>query len=126
MQRDGFSCVACGDDSSTLHVHHVRYSGELWEVEDIDLQTLCEPCHEALGEHSRGGIYYAWDEIDPGDWRVFAVFEKCSVCGNSEDASHSGVIVFRCGHLIWLSLERPNMSVQWQQTVNGFPAFCLG
>lgn len=46
LQRDDFTCVKCGDNSSTLHVHHLRYSGEVWEVDDSDLQTLCDSCHE--------------------------------------------------------------------------------
>ncbi len=125
MERDGFSCVACGDESKTLSVHHLRYRGLPWDADDADLQTLCEPCHKALGKHSMGGVYYAWDEIGPDDWRVLAVFERCPVCGDSEDASHSGVIVFGCGHSVWWPSERPGMRVQWQQTFDGFPAFCL-
>lgn len=48
FQRDGFACVACGDKSSTLHVHHWYYERgkDPWEAPDGDLETLCESCHE--------------------------------------------------------------------------------
>lgn len=48
FQRDGFSCVCCCDDSSTLHVHHKVYlhGKEPWEYPIHFLVTLCEQCHE--------------------------------------------------------------------------------
>ena len=49
LQRDDFSCQSCGDQESTLNVHHCYYStGKLpWEYPDPSLVTLCESCHEA-------------------------------------------------------------------------------
>lgn len=54
MQRDNFSCQSCGDDQSTLNVHHFEYHGEPWEVENKLLITLCESCHSWEGDN-RGG-----------------------------------------------------------------------
>lgn len=50
MQRDGFKCVSCGDDSETLHVHHCYYvSGRSpWDYESETLITLCVGCHETI------------------------------------------------------------------------------
>lgn len=62
MQRDDWACVACGNNTSTLHAHHIRYMGELWEAPLSELQTLCESCHEYLGAHPKGGIY--WETHD--------------------------------------------------------------
>jgi hypothetical protein len=48
MQRDEFRCARCGDSETELNVHHRRYPPRgvpLWEVDDVDLVTLCEPCH---------------------------------------------------------------------------------
>jgi hypothetical protein len=46
LQRDGWRCVECSSARKTLHVDHRRYSrGAPWEVDDADLQTLCEGCH---------------------------------------------------------------------------------
>ena len=50
MNRDGFACVRCHKDFETLHVHHLKYSGEPWEADNKDLMTLCESCHES--EHT--------------------------------------------------------------------------
>lgn len=45
LNRDEFTCQHCGDTETTLHVHHLSYSGEPWETEDNLLITLCEVCH---------------------------------------------------------------------------------
>lgn len=45
MERDGWKCLKCLDEKSTLHVHHLSYSGEPWEAPDDQLVTLCEHCH---------------------------------------------------------------------------------
>lgn len=49
--RDNFSCVRCGDDAKTLHVHHRSYlrGKKPWEYPDEFLETLCETCHEDVG-----------------------------------------------------------------------------
>lgn len=62
LERDGWSCCACDDTESTLHVHHKKYDGEPWEVPDDWLQTLCESCHEILGPHPRAGVFWFKDE----------------------------------------------------------------
>ncbi|WP_233869563.1 HNH endonuclease [Paraburkholderia adhaesiva] len=50
MRRDNFTCVECGDDASTLNVHHVRYLRDVppWAYPPWLLVTLCESCHEAI------------------------------------------------------------------------------
>lgn len=47
MQRDKFRCRSCGDETTTLNVHHSYYvkGRKPWEYEDTELHTLCEPCH---------------------------------------------------------------------------------
>ena len=46
MNRDGFKCRFCGNDQDTLNVHHLKYVGNPWEVDNDYLITLCEKCHE--------------------------------------------------------------------------------
>lgn len=46
MQRDNFTCLACGDTEKTQNVHHKKYHGSPWEAPSESLETLCEPCHE--------------------------------------------------------------------------------
>lgn len=48
LQRDGFSCQFCGDTETELHVHHKEYSGEPWEADNDNLQTLCKHCHSCV------------------------------------------------------------------------------
>lgn len=45
LERDGFKCCYCGDEETTLNVHHKKYTGEPWEANNEDLETLCETCH---------------------------------------------------------------------------------
>jgi len=46
LQRDDWSCTYCGDQETTLHVHHRWYDGEPWEAPLNALTTLCAECHE--------------------------------------------------------------------------------
>lgn len=55
MEKDGFTCVSCGDDDQTLNVHHGYYEFGLtpWEHPDNTLWTLCETCHGRAQEALR-------------------------------------------------------------------------
>lgn len=48
LERDDWACKSCGAKKRTLHVHHLGYaaSGNPWDVEDVDLVTLCDQCHQ--------------------------------------------------------------------------------
>ena len=50
MQRDNFTCQLCGDTKETLVVHHYKYAGDPWGVDDEYLITLCQDCHDS--EHA--------------------------------------------------------------------------
>lgn len=47
MERDEFSCKLCGDDQTTLNVHHCFYGKrrDPWDYDNDHLITLCEHCH---------------------------------------------------------------------------------
>jgi hypothetical protein len=47
LQRDQFTCRRCGNSEATLHVHHLDYKGEPWDITDSCLITLCEFCHNS-------------------------------------------------------------------------------
>jgi hypothetical protein len=46
--RDDFTCQACGDKSTTLHVHHRWYERgrDPWDYPDSALVLLCVTCHD--------------------------------------------------------------------------------
>lgn len=50
FKRDKFKCKLCGDEKTTLNVHHNVYFdyAEPWEYDNKDLVTLCEHCHYEL------------------------------------------------------------------------------
>lgn len=49
LERDQFRCQFCGDEDSTLHVHHVHYAVKgtaPWDYRDSSLLSMCEGCHK--------------------------------------------------------------------------------
>ena len=48
MQRDNFTCQACGDTENELHVHHLIYEKgkKPFEANNDNLITYCKICHE--------------------------------------------------------------------------------
>ncbi len=50
LERDKFKCKKCGDEETTLHVHHKIYKKgkDPWEYDNSDLITLCEDCHKVI------------------------------------------------------------------------------
>lgn len=114
MDRDQWRCVACDDTRSTLHVHHKRYCGNIWDSPDEDLQTLCNSCHMALGPHPKAGIWYETIcQIDArnnvaDNWRnkpqetqkndVAVAVQNCPHCGHREFWSDDGLLkCLTCG-----------------------------
>ena len=77
FQRDDFECIRCGAKDRTLTVHHRSYHLKPWDCPNIDLETMCEPCHH--NEHEGQPTLFAlrqmierahaamnWDEV----WRI--------------------------------------------------------
>jgi hypothetical protein len=62
LNRDNWVCTSCGDNESTLHVHHMSYVNtkgercEPWEVPSEFLTALCESCHGYESEGMAGAI----------------------------------------------------------------------
>ena len=52
LQLADWACEACGDTTSTLHVHHKQYlrGREPWEYDCDQLAVLREGCHESAHE----------------------------------------------------------------------------
>ena len=101
LQRDGWKCLACGDSESTLHVHHLSYSGPPWAVENDQLQTLCDDCHAALGAHPKAGVFWITgssetEEVDYSESYVFV--RHCPACGSKKFKDKGSYIKCRgCG-----------------------------
>lgn len=47
FNRDKWTCLHCGDTTTTLNAHHLEYStsGNPWDTPIESLQTLCVECH---------------------------------------------------------------------------------
>ncbi len=48
LNKGNWICTKCGDENSTLHVHHTKYlpDREPWEYPDELFKILCENCHK--------------------------------------------------------------------------------
>lgn len=51
FERDNWMCLGCGTTDNTLSVHHMKYCGYPWEIEDEYLITVCDYCHERIEEN---------------------------------------------------------------------------
>lgn len=70
LNRDDFTCQLCSDKESTLVVHHLKYSGEPWEIGNESLITYCQECHENEHEAFRSSkewLYEYLKKIDQKD-----------------------------------------------------------
>lgn len=65
MKRDKWMCKKCGDDETTLNVHHKRYinGNDPWEYENNDLITLCEHCHSQIERLKKDDPDVNFDDI---------------------------------------------------------------
>jgi hypothetical protein len=48
LKRDKFKCKLCSDTETTLNIHHLKYNGNPWEIDNSDLVTICEHCHNEV------------------------------------------------------------------------------
>ncbi len=100
FERDGWECVGCGDKEETLVAHQMRYCGLPYESPIEDLQTLCQRCHESLGQHPKGGIWFGCENFDgvdgQGCWGL--IVEWCAICGSKSfaDPGSNGVYCRVC------------------------------
>lgn len=45
LERDDWQCQLCFDTETTLHVHHLSYDKNPWDVPEENLVAYCEHCH---------------------------------------------------------------------------------
>ena len=66
MQRDGFYCCICCDETTTLHVHHKYYVQDRkpWEYPNFALMTVCKGCHPELPFKNEDGSasFMDWEQ----------------------------------------------------------------
>jgi hypothetical protein len=113
MDRDGWKCVRCTNAQSTLHVHHKRYCGNIWDSPLGDLQTLCGGCHAALGQHPKAGLWWqpigGIDDADyvsstwggkskkPDKDFVALAVQHCPSCGGNDfTVTQSQLVCYQC------------------------------
>lgn len=65
LQRDGFTCCACGAFGKTLNVHHLSYEKgkEYWDYPDSNFVTLCKDCHKKVHGLKDGKLKKTIDEL---------------------------------------------------------------
>jgi 5-methylcytosine-specific restriction endonuclease McrA len=53
FERDKWKCRLCDNDEITLHIHHLKYQGLPWEVDNKFLITICEKCHGEIIDNGK-------------------------------------------------------------------------
>ena len=103
MERDGFACQSCGDNESTLNVHHCRYvtGKNPWEYDNLSLTTLCEPCHEMQHE-----MEDEWKD------QIIEVFKICGYCCREIYSIRSDIfsLANKCGRGKLIEILRKELS----------------
>lgn len=80
MQRDDFKCQLCGDENTTLNVHHIKYFNfEPWNIESKYLITICFHCHESI-EYLKKYDLNSHDFFNTKVVKIFdPIFEKARI-----------------------------------------------
>lgn len=65
IQRDGFTCCACGSLGKTLNVHHLSYekNKEYWDYPNSNFVTLCADCHKKLHNLKKGDLKMSIEQL---------------------------------------------------------------
>ena len=65
LERAGFACECCADDTMKLDVHHRFYKKGFfaWDYPESSLVAVCSNCHEAIADYE-GNLLCS---IDPHD-----------------------------------------------------------
>lgn len=102
MQRDGFACVACGSQDTTLNVHHGYYAKdrEPWDYEEGTLWTLCEPCHKEF-QNDLLSVRIMVGYIPPGQVQklesfLTTMFRYCGPESSGENFEQLAALIERC------------------------------
>lgn len=77
LARDNFTCQNCNSDKNTLHVHHLKYTGEPWEAEDDNLVTLCEVCYEDERQNFKDATHDLLLMLKDNGWSSMWVRKLC-------------------------------------------------
>jgi hypothetical protein len=64
FNRDNFTCQLCGDTESSLHIHHLEYINNPWDVDNESLITYCQHCHQFIEFTKNFSIYRKIIKID--------------------------------------------------------------
>jgi hypothetical protein len=78
LNRDNFQCKLCFDNSTTLHIHHLKYHGDPWEAYDHDLITYCKHCHSVVEYNKRSEIVplnMIKRQQDSGEVQLYFIYE---------------------------------------------------
>jgi|GEM_PF-3338479 len=102
MERDGWRCKICGDEKSTLNVHHLSYHGNPWETPADQLITYCEYCHAIVEWYKKQNLIFKpyslqKNALTNGDIQLIMLYT------NDEEEEYIDVFHWKDGDLIYKS-----------------------
>ena len=120
-ERDGHKCVICGS-TENLNAHHIGYEGDC--LDENDIVTLCNRCHECLHD----GIETMRDAVSGGVYKMLS--EKLSdivLDFYKRSFTKSGGRFEVCNHENFLKLQYVlDKSIKNQIRSNGALADAIG
>ena len=104
LKRDNFTCKKCGDKTTTLHIHHLKYmkNKEPWETPKKDLITLCEDCHTLIGRINNE-CPPGCNKIDIQNLKIFKIKNNDYLIFYKPD--YYGGIGIYCNTSLWFGMD---------------------
>jgi len=88
LNRDKWKCKLCGDEKTSLQVHHKEYinGNDPWDYDNSMLITVCEHCHYEIEYLNKRGIdfnqilsIYKADGWNSGS-RIMFISQSSGIC----------------------------------------------
>ncbi len=91
LNRDEFLCQQCSDHESTLHVHHIAYTGcNPWDTPNNLLITLCDNCHKYEEQELKNTTYELIQRLKSIGFRSMGFHGLIDVFDTDTDRGFSG------------------------------------
>ena len=82
LQDAGWKCQRCEDSETELHVHHLKYHGDPWDVPLSFLAVLCSMCHESA--HELKAAIAPVPELSPSEREIQSVIDQIIAAEKSQ------------------------------------------
>lgn len=89
LERDGWQCQGCGQQSKMLSVHHSYYTWGMnpWDYPNDSLFAVCENCHGIIGLMSSALVYEFAKRLRPSAFINMARNQESTIAATQISAA---------------------------------------